>query len=143
GRIDAHARWPVMTSATLTADAWLTFAGDRPRAQVSANIPETTIANFEELHGLIPALQNYQAAGRFSLDAHIEMDGDEIKPLIHIRAENARLAGRDLPLVIEDAEASIIIDNFSPLSTPASQRIEIARARVGELELSEGVVQFR
>lgn len=143
GRIDAHARWPVMTGATLTADAWLTFAGDRPRAQVSASIPETTIADFEELHGLIPALRNYQAGGRFSLDAHIEMDGDEIKPLIHIRAENARLAGRDLPLVIEDAEASITIDSFSPLSTPASQRIEIARARVGELELSEGVVKFR
>jgi hypothetical protein len=142
GGATVAALWPMLKDATMAIDARIDLTDAGMTASLDARVPEFELRDGGELARAIPAFQGIEMTGTYALDAHITLADRQLDPLITLRATDAAIAHPDWPLAIVSANGTFIFDSIAPLRTQGPQRIDVAHATTGELEISQGQVQF-
>jgi hypothetical protein len=96
-----------------------------------------------ELAGLLHEAQGIDLSGALELDATVEILADRLLPHIVVKAEDVTVGSKQFESRVEGLTTTVTFDSLTPLATPSHQRIEVARAHVGNLRVQDGVVDFR
>ena len=143
GRIGFAAAWPVLKRAALHAEGRVDLSSGVPLGEVRVWLPRVAIDDEKELAHLLAEAEGIDLSGTLALDGRIELRADRLLPRITLKAEDVMLASKEYDAHVEGLSGTVVIDSFDPLSTPSHQRLEIAKANVGGLEVDKGVVEFR
>jgi hypothetical protein len=143
-RLESRGMWPVLPGAELefsldmTVDPSQSLTG-RINAQTDwFNLPEK-----EVIHGLAPQLDGMTITGAVRAELDMDLKGPLLKPLIQIDIREVDVVYPDMDMEVSGISGSVLIDAFSPLTTPGNQRIDISRLRIGQVELERGFLTFR
>jgi hypothetical protein len=136
------ALWPALTDAAVGADARVDLTTDGPAATIDIDMAEFALADTREIRKLIPALADVDLSGRFALSGRMTYAQGQFKPLLTLRAVDATIAHPDWPIAIASASAAITFDSLAPLRTQGTQRVNIARAMTGEIDIADAAIDF-
>lgn len=139
-------------------------------ADVLATIPARLTSELPELSGTVNVEASYRTDGNESVasarvravlaapatrptdrttisgllrsEASVRMSGGRIEPLVTLSARELNVANAEYGYDIRGIAGSITLNSFSPLTSPAAQRLDVAEAEVGQLKLRGGVLIF-
>jgi hypothetical protein len=142
GGVTVAAIWPMLANATMAIDARIDLTSAGVSGVLDARVPQFQLRDREELARLIPAFNGIEMTGTYALDAHVTLADSRLEPLITLRANDAAIAHPDWPLAIVSAHGTLVFDSIAPLRTKGPQRIDVAQATTGELDITQGSVLF-
>jgi hypothetical protein len=134
---------PQEKNAQLEADGWVELRGGVPRGELHVTVPPFELDESNQPADRWGILQGTRAYGTFGLDGRIRLIGRYIAPDVTLTVQDARFESAELDAAAEGVNASITLNRFRPVGTPGAQRIEVAKANLGKLEVRDGLVQFR
>ncbi|MFW6108429.1 MAG: intermembrane phospholipid transport protein YdbH family protein [bacterium] len=143
GRIGFDATWSPLPQATLKAEGDVDLSTGVPLGNVHAWMPRFTIGDEKELAGLVAEAEGIDLSGTFALDARLELLARRVLPRVVLKASEVVLGSKQYDATVEGLAAELTVTSFAPLSTPGHQRVDVARAKVGGLEVRDGFVEFR
>jgi len=145
GGLKASARWQPLQTARVEADATILLTGHAPTGQITFDIPafELNDADRDTLAKVVEAMNDLHVEGQLAVDGRITVDAHRLTPDITVTTQNATIRSKEYDAAVEGLTGSIQLARFDPVSTPGEQRFTIASARLGELELNDGLVTFR
>jgi hypothetical protein len=136
------ALWPALKDAAIGADARVDLTADGTTATIDLDMAEFAMTDTHEIQELIPALAEVDLSGRFALSGRMNYARGEFKPLLTLSAADATLAHPEWPIAIASASAAITFDSLAPLRTQGTQRVNIARAMTGEIDIADAAIDF-
>jgi hypothetical protein len=145
------ATWPLLKApragepgATLAARGWLDFGG-ASRGGLRVSVPRFEISDENQPATVLSAAEGLQVTGAFTFDGSVWVVGDRVTPSFTLTVEDATVASKEWEAVAEGIDTTIKITGLRPLSTPGKQLqlVLVKRAKMGELEVSDGFVAFR
>jgi len=143
GRVDVGAAWPLLKDAVLRAEGRVDLRSGVPLGTLRAWMPRTVIEDEMELAGLLRDAQGIDLSGAVELDATLELLVDRVIPHVVVKTEDVAVGSKQYDTKVEGLTATITLNSLTPFATPSHQRIEVARANVGGLAVTDGVVEFR
>ncbi|MDP6035332.1 MAG: YdbH domain-containing protein, partial [Verrucomicrobiota bacterium] len=105
----------------------------------TVKIPPTNISDKLALGNLIQELEGLEIGGTIGLDAN--SDGTESQ--VQLSLKDCSLASSALSAIVEGLSGTIRINGIGPFTTAGAQRITVNSARLGNLELVDGLTVFR
>ena len=138
-KVEFQTAWRPLEEVEISANGWL--AGGR--GEVEANLPRLPLSSLSALDGLLPVPDGLSAEGTVSAHAHLRITPDGLKPLVHVRARDVAIESQAYEASMTGMDADLTIDCLWPISTLGRQRIKVASARMGKLEVRDGFVDFR
>jgi len=107
------------------------------------SMPITNISDKSSLERRFPELGGYDINGTVGLKAQLEVDRNGTKSTADISLKDCSIASSELSAIIEGLSGRVQLNGFSPFTTAESQRITVNSARLGNLELVDGLTVFR
>jgi len=138
-KVEFKTAWRPFKQVEVSANGW--FAGSR--GEVKAKLPPFSLSRLSALKDLLPVLGKAEADGTASATAHLRITPDGLKPLVHVRARGVTIESQAYEASMTGIDADFTIDSLSPISTLGRQRVKVASARMGKLEVRDGLVDFR
>jgi hypothetical protein len=105
----------------------------------TVKIPPTNISDKSALGNLFHQLGGVDIGGTIGLEAN--SDGTESQGQLLL--QDCSLVSSALSAIVEGLSGNIRINGVSPFTTAEAQRITVNRARLGNLELVDGLTVFR
>lgn len=139
-RVDVQATWPILQEATIAASGVIDLTAPGFACNIDAHVPQFTLRDRAQLIRLFPALAGIEIRGRYALDGHCEIAGGRVQPEITLRAADVALDGKSWPITINSAAGTLVFDSLFPLHTKGPQRIDIASAASGELQITSATI---
>jgi len=110
---------------------------------VKADMPRTTIVDYDALGRRFSALRDYEIDGTFALDAQLAYRFGRLDPRIRLDMADASIRSNELDLAATGVDGTVTIDSLAPLTTDGGQRLSIRKFRSGKLLLTDGQLAFR
>ena len=107
------------------------------------SIPITNISDKSALGRRFPELDGYDIDGTVGLKAQLEIDRNGTTSTVDISLKDCSIARSELSAVIEGLSGNIQLNGISPFTTKEAQQITVNSARLGNLELIDGLTVFR
>jgi hypothetical protein len=153
-----------------TGDVHLTLAADDVDARALTRLATALVPGLSfGLQGRLKAQGGYtRENGKGSLDAELTATSATTQPspadpnvqltsgVLHlagafgpegssmkISIKDASLTERSQSMEIAGIHGDVQLTGFAPLSSPPAQRVQVAQAKVGELTLKDGIVEFQ
>ena len=136
--------WPFIKDvARIMVQGSVEFGGKEPRGQITGTVPAFVLKDEKALPGLIKELKDFGISGTVASKLSITFEGGDIKPLVWLTMKDVNIASKEYHRSLEGINGTVVVDSFSPLSTPGGQRLTVRQANTGKLQFTEGVLTFR
>jgi hypothetical protein len=141
-RVHLRLDWPFMPGATTDVEGWLEFQALPLQGRLTVIVPEFELTDASLIRKVVPALNDVELGGRFAVNSTFTLANGQLNQRISVSANRASLNSVRWPGQIDDADGSITLTGLSPLSTEPDQTLFVNKARVGEVEITNGAVVF-
>jgi hypothetical protein len=139
GKIDMTADWPVLSTVLLQ----ITGAYDNGVLTLGAKVPPSKITDGRALGRLFSALGDVEVVGQVALDGRLVVTGGEVRPTLNLHMQDAAIVSNQYKITAEGVSGSVSFTDFSPLTTPGHQLLNVKKLNFGKVEVDDGMVQFR
>jgi Dicarboxylate transport len=91
---------------------------------------------------LLKEKSGVSATGTVQVNGRLDLDRGRLTPEINVRFSGGDVTYGEDTLSLSGVETTLTLDSFPP-TTPGGQRITWKKARVGEIEFGDGLVEFQ
>ncbi len=136
-------KWSPTESAhfALTGDARLTPGGLVSNLEFEAE--PFYISPGDVFGGLLVEKSGITVIGVLRAAGRVELDRGHVNPKITLGLSNAEVTYAKDTLALSNVAAEVTIDSFTPLTTPGGQRVTWESARIGEISLGSGLLEYQ
>ncbi len=135
--------WPALPNGTIKAAGHATFGTQPFSVSLDAWIPTFDLTDGGAVAKLLPTLGKMELTGRLGARARLFYDGQTLVRWGEVTAANTNLVNKEWAAELRGLAGTVYVRDFSPFVTPPAQRLSIASARLGSLELERGVIDFQ
>ncbi|MDP9173808.1 MAG: YdbH domain-containing protein [Planctomycetota bacterium] len=137
--VDAH--WPILPGAELSAHA--AYNPQSGQTDILGNLPEFHLTDPDAMAALLPAAKGAAITGFFSGKGELHIGAGRVMPGVTFSFHDVLLEDKAYDARLEGISTTVTADSFAPLTTPGDQQIQIKKAHIGKLDLSNGSANFR
>jgi len=144
-RADVTVNWPVLEGAELRAEGSAGLGPHGPSARATVSLPLFQVEDEEAIGRLIPPLEDMLIGGSFALDGYVRASPQGVSPNLALTVLNGTFRSKAWETEADGVFATVRISSLQPVLTPRKE-LQVAlvrRARVGNLDVSDGFVAFR
>jgi len=144
GALDANMIWEPLEGAQLTTSANFSRAPAKGWVgQITISAPHFVISDPGAWRKLVKSRGDVDITGTFTLDAKAEFENGRMRPRVRLQAQNAAVSSKEYDFAIEGLSADLTLWRLWPVATIGSQVIKASTARIGKMNLSDGLLQIR
>lgn len=136
--------WPILPEGTVKASASIDFLPQKTVADIQAWVPEFDFRSSDAIRKLLPpALADLDVTGKFSAELRYTIDGPTLFQWGEIDVKDATIKSKALDADLTGVSGQVWTRSLSPLETPPGQTLSVKSARLGNLQVANGSVDFR
>lgn len=136
--------WPIVPEGTVKASASVDFLPGKTVADIRAWVPEFDFKASEALRRLLPpGLADLDVTGKFAAELRYVIDGPTVYQWGAIDVKDASIRSKALDADLTGVSGQVWTRSLSPLETPPGQSVKVRSAKLGNLKVSEGSIEFR
>lgn len=143
GSVSFSAKWPISTSEEMLAAGGIRLTGGRPNGIVSFWGRQIPVGEDGRVGKLLRELTGLAFTGRLAFDGSLPFGPRAGEPSVRAELTEGMIADPKGSLSLEGVDLAVALEDFSPMSTPGSQRLRFEGGKIGEFLLGNGEVAFR
>ncbi|WP_028573921.1 intermembrane phospholipid transport protein YdbH family protein [Desulfonatronovibrio hydrogenovorans] len=136
--------WPFLKNAELDFTSELDIdSGQAVSGRLAARTGWFELPEKDFLVRISPAFESFDVQGSMMAGLDLTLKGAALDPDLKVEFRDLNLIYPDMDLELTGIKGRIGLDSFSPLTSPGNQRIDVAKLKIGKIELVNGFATFR
>jgi len=140
---EAKAEWNVQEGRPLRATADVDLSGRRLAGGVAVRLSGYHIESGGRVSDLVFDRTGMDISGVMSLDADVRMRYGRLYPTITVAIQDVTAISRQFQARMDGLRGKVTLTQFFPPATPGGQRFQFTSAEMGQLRVTDGLLDFR